>query len=264
MHKWIFSAAVLSIALSTTFCAASEEKPQGTKQEAPAVDPTDIPKISKAFGHIVGQNLVSLGLDFDMQEVIHGIQDSLNGIDPPLSESECFQAITAIQENAFKKESEKNLTEAEEFLAKNKKEKNVVELEDGKLQYITLQEGKGDTVEAHHSPVVRYKGKFLDGKIFGESQSDETISLEETIPGFKTALVGMKEGEKREIFIHPSLGYGTSGYLAPNSLLTFEIEIVKANAPPKADDEQLSSASQNDNAHHEELASIDPAKSGVK
>ena len=39
----------------------------------------------------------------------------------------------------------------------------------------------------------------------------------------------MKEGEKRVIYIHPDLAYGTYGSLPPNSLLIFEIEVVKAN-----------------------------------
>ena len=43
----------------------------------------------------------------------------------------------------------------------------------------------------------------------------------------------MKEGEKRRIFVHPDLGYGTSGHLAPNSLLIFDVEVVKAESPDK-------------------------------
>ena len=41
----------------------------------------------------------------------------------------------------------------------------------------------------------------------------------------------MKEGEKRTIFIHPDYAYGTKGSLPPNSLLTFEIELIQTNAP---------------------------------
>ena len=41
----------------------------------------------------------------------------------------------------------------------------------------------------------------------------------------------MKEGEKRKLFVHPDLGYGTQGQLPPNALLIFEVEIVKADAP---------------------------------
>jgi len=56
------------------------------------------------------------------------------------------------------------------------------------------------------------------------------MSLDEIIPGLKSGLIGMKEGEKRTIYIHPDLAYGSAGYLPPNSLLTFEIELVKANS----------------------------------
>ena len=55
--------------------------------------------------------------------------------------------------------------------------------------------------------------------------------LDESLPGLNKALLGMKEGEKRTVFIHPDLGFGTHGYLPPNSLLTFDIEVVQANAP---------------------------------
>ena len=42
-----------------------------------------------------------------------------------------------------------------------------------------------------------------------------TIPLDQTIPGFSKGIVGMKEGEKRRLFVHPDLGYGTTGQLPP-------------------------------------------------
>ena len=83
--------------------------------------------------------------------------------------------------------------------------------------------------------MIRYTGKYLDGSVFGASKEDEQLSLDEIIPGLRAGLLGMKEGEKRTIYIHPDMAYGTNGYLPPNSLLTFEIEIVKANAPVKTE-----------------------------
>ena len=65
------------------------------------------------------------------------------------------------------------------------------------------------------------------------------LSLDEIIPGLKAGLVGMKEGEKRIVYVHPEMGYGTNGYLPPNSLLTFEIEIVKANSPKPEKNESM-------------------------
>ena len=99
-----------------------------------------------------------------------------------------------------------------------------------KLHYHVEKEGTGAEVQAHFAPVIKYTGKFLDGSVFGASTEEEMITLDETIPGFSKGIVGMKEGEKRILYIHPDMGYGASGYLPPNSLLTFEIEVVKANS----------------------------------
>jgi peptidylprolyl isomerase len=199
----------------------------------------EIPKISEAFGHLIGKNLDSLGLNFEMKLVIKGIEDSFLGKESPMTETDCIQAITMIQEQAFQKQSLDNLKEAEAFLVKNSKQDGVVALEEGKLQYKRLQEGSGVMVEEHFTPMIRYIGRFIDGKVFGESQEDEMISLDETIPGFQKAIIGMKEGEKREVFIHPDLAYGVNGYMPPNSLLKFEIEVVKANIA-KAEESPLS------------------------
>ncbi|MCB1082007.1 MAG: FKBP-type peptidyl-prolyl cis-trans isomerase [Chlamydiia bacterium] len=202
----------------------------------------DLQKVSQAFGHLIGKNLDSLGFEFDMQEVIKGMEDSVAGKESPMNETECVQAISLVQEQSFQKLAQKNLEDANTFMADNAKEEGVVILDQNKLHYKVEKTGTGAVVEEHFSPMIRYSGKFLDGKVFGSSQEDEMISLDETIPGFTKGIVGMKEGEKRTIFIHPDLGYGTSGYLPPNSTLVFDIEVVKANATPEQED-TLTSAS---------------------
>lgn len=188
-------------------------------------------KISEAFGHLIGKNMNTIGVEFDLEYVVKGLRDCFNGKNSPMSESECIEAISKAQELAFKAAAQENLKRAEAFLKNNAKEKNIVVVDDGKLQYKIEKAGSGKIVESHSNPVIRYVGKYLDGSIFGQSEQDERISLDETIQGFQKGLVGMKEGEKRTLYIHPDYGYGTQGFLPPNSLLSFEIEIVKANAP---------------------------------
>ncbi len=199
----------------------------------------DIAKVSEAFGHLIGKNIDTLGVDFDIKYVIKGLQDSIKGDSSPMSEGDCVQAISSAQESSFKKQASENLSKAEAFLKENSRRSGVVSTEEGKVQYKVERTGKGALVEPHFSPKIRYVGKYLDGTIFGSSTEAEMISLDETIQGFTKGLVGMREGEKRTLYIHPDCGYGTAGYLPPNSLLTFEIEVVEANCKVEEQAEPL-------------------------
>lgn len=224
--KWIGA-----FALTAIFPLLAEETQE-------AQQPGEISKISEAFGHLIGKNLENIGVKFDMAQVIKGLQDEASGKESPMSEMECVQAIASVQEKIFKEQAAENLRRAEEFLAENVKKKEVVSLEEGKVQYTIISEGTGSNIEQHFSPLIRYTGKFLDGSVFSASKEEETISMDEIIPGLKSGLLGMKEGEKRTVYIHPELAYGSNGYLPPNSLLTFEVEVVKANAPKAVEEEK--------------------------
>lgn len=191
----------------------------------------NIANISEAFGHLLGKNLDSMGMKFDIAKVIKGLQDASDGKNAPMTEMECVQAITAVQESVFKENADENLKEAEQFLEKNKIAEGVKTLEEGKLQYKITQEGKGAVIDQNSTPLIKYTGKFINGTIFGSSKEEELVMVDETIPGFGKGIIGMKEGEKRSIFIHPDLGYGIEGELPPNSLLQYDVEVVQANAP---------------------------------
>jgi len=230
---------------------ASSTNEKATPTHAASVDTLsdkqaqiDMKKLSEAFGHFIGRNLQSPGLSFDLDSIIKGIREGAAGKPAPLREKDYEEMMAAVQEHAFKEMSASNLKAANEFMEKNAKEKNVIEVVPSKLQYIVLQEGKGAAVDAHSSPKIHYTGKYQDGTVFGTSEEmggPITIPLDQTIPGFSKGIVGMKEGEKRRLFVHPDLGYGTTGQLPPNELLIFEIDVVKANA-----DESDKNGAQND------------------
>ncbi len=221
---------IFSIASAASFLSAEElteqKEQKPIEKEQKAIDPW---KISEAFGHLIGKNIEGLGFNFDMEALVKGLHDHKEGKDSPLSENECLEALTAAQEVLFQKQAEENLEKSQKFLADNAKKKDIKVLEDGKVQYKVVQKGKGTEVTESFSPSIKYTGKFIDGTVFGASKEEEVVHLEETIPGFRKGIIGMKEGEKREIFIHPELAYGTFGNLPPNTLLMFEVEVVKAN-----------------------------------
>jgi len=199
----------------------------------------DSKKVSEAMGHLIGKNLDTLGMHFDIDLVVKGMKDAANGKDSPMTEFECLAAIRSAQETAYKCQAKNNLEKAEKFLKDNAKKTDMVVLEEGKVQYKVEKKGAGAKVEANFTPLIRYVGKYLDGTVFDESQEPEVLPLADSIPGFSKGLVGMAEGEKRTLYIHPDLAYGTQGILPPNSLLTFEIEVVKANAPEQNLDDSL-------------------------
>lgn len=220
--------------------ALSLNADEAVPAENAVVEEENLDKVSEAFGHLIGKNIETLGVKFDVKHVIKGLQDATEGKKSPLSETECIQAISSAQEKAFKNQAAENLKKADEFLVKNAKETNVVSVAEGKIQYKIEKNGSGEEIKEHYSPLIRYVGKYIDGTVFGSSKEDEMIALDESIEGFSKGLLGMKEGEKRTLYIHPDFAYKTSGYLPPNSLLTFEIDLVKANVPQNLENDALS------------------------
>ncbi|TFG89692.1 MAG: FKBP-type peptidyl-prolyl cis-trans isomerase, partial [Gemmatimonadales bacterium] len=59
---------------------------------------------------------------------------------------------------------------------------------------------------------VAYTGRFVDGSVFDSSEGQPplefTIGAGEVIPGFDSAVMGLKTGESRTIDIAPEDGYG--------------------------------------------------------
>ncbi|MFZ4772396.1 MAG: FKBP-type peptidyl-prolyl cis-trans isomerase [Chlamydiia bacterium] len=231
MKKWLASL-TLGCALHMLPLHCAEPAAVQTEEKNPEIaDEIDHLLISEALGHLISKNLSTLGSNFNMDRLIKGLKDATAGLPNPLSEEQTVEAIQKYQEKAFQKLANDNLRKAQEFLDFNAKNTNVISLESGKIQYVTLEKGEGASIEPHANPLIKYQARFLDGQVFGESKVGETISLDDTIPGFSKALIGMKEGEKRTIYIHPDLGYSGNGMLPPNSLLTFDVEVVKADVP---------------------------------
>lgn len=237
MLKKSFYAIITSLTAIACSCVyADDVTAQTTAQTTTTadIDPKEMLKVSEAFGHFIGRNLNAPGIKFDLESIIKGMRDGAAGKPAPMSDQEYETAMTKLQERAFSQLSNDNLKEANTFLTDNAKKEKIVVVEPGKLQYMIIEEGTGAPVTEHARPLVTYSGKYADGTVFGSSEQvggPITIPLDQTIPGFSKGIVGMKEGEKRRLFVHPDLGYGTSGHLPPNKLLIFDVQVVKADNP---------------------------------
>lgn len=210
---------------------------ENKKDEKHSISEKDIRKISETMGHYVVENLNSQNLTLDIESFIKGIEEAKAGQEPPLSKQEFLELFTDYRKKEFEIKSSENLKMAEDYLESNREGANIVIVEKGKLQYKILEQGNGKTVQENSTPLIHYEGKFIDGQVFDSTQKRGKpieLSLKSTIPGFKKGMTGMKEGEKRRLFIHPDLGYGEKGRLPPNSLLIFDVEVVEADtAPPE-------------------------------
>lgn len=259
MFKFKKTRPLAFIALATLMACGtqSEDKPKSeqkteqasqTKSEVANAD-GETQKISEALGHFIGRNLNAPGIHFDLESIIKGMREGSAGKPAPMSDEDYEKAMAQLQEKAFNNVAETNLEAANNFMKENVKAKDVIEVVPEKLQYLILEEGHDPVVPEHGTPQINYTGKYINGTVFGSSENAGgpiTIPIDQTIPGFSKGIAGMKEGEKRRLFVHPDFGYGRTGQLPPNSLLIFDIEVVKATSPEK---DLSESDSQADKSH---------------
>ncbi|MBQ2046911.1 MAG: FKBP-type peptidyl-prolyl cis-trans isomerase, partial [Muribaculaceae bacterium] len=101
----------------------------------------------------------------------------------------------------------------------------------GGVLYRVINEGNGSSPNATSVVSVYYKGRLINGRIFDDNTSNpcpEPFRLNEVIKGWQIALVNMKVGDKWEVIIPATQGYGskTVDDIPRNSTLIFEIELV--------------------------------------
>jgi peptidylprolyl isomerase len=237
MKKYMFTLLVTGM-LSTlpTFAAQDEVRAVEIANETSSkiYSQKELQNIAKTYGYHFVTNLQHLGLSKYLNDFNLGMQSRLNDENIELlSDQELEQAISAISEATLNVVSEENLQQANNFLTNNKVEEGILELEEGKLQIKVLKEGNGAvSVTEGNTPLMNFKGSLMDGTVFSDPSvggEPQAIPLDNLLPGLKQGVIGMKEGEKRVIYIHPDLAYNTLPFFSPNTLVVFEVEVVQAN-----------------------------------
>ncbi|NCX95350.1 MAG: hypothetical protein EBX41_02870 [Chitinophagia bacterium] len=116
------------------------------------------------------------------------------------------------------------------------------------LYYSISKEGKGETLKKGMMVSVNYTGKLIDGKPFDSNTDPQFQHLEpftvelgmgRVIPGWDEGLALLKVGSKATLYIPSGLAYGPqdkSPTIPPNSILIFDVEIVKAENQKDKDD----------------------------
>lgn len=196
-------------------------------------------KFSYGLGMSLGNNLKRSGVDpaqVDLDLLARGLKDSSGGT-PLMTDVEARNAIMSFQTEARTQLAAKNKVAADEFLEANKSKEGVVTTASG-LQYKVLAEGSGDSPKSLDNVTVHYKGTLLDGTEFDSSykrNQPASFGVSSVIKGWTEALQLMKPGAKYQLFIKPDLAYGEAGRpgIPPNSLLTFEVELISVQSQPE-------------------------------
>lgn len=201
---------------------------------------TNKEKVSYCIGLEAGKNIKGQFKDIDNQLLKKGFDDALAEKAPALAKEEIAKILQALQHQVQEQQkaiieqlSEKNKTDGEEFLRKNKRDEDVVSLSSG-LQYKILQSGSGPSPSMHDEVTVHYRGTLINGNVFDSTYDREQPAIFQVgrvIPGWIEALKKMRVGDKWQIFIPSYLAYGENGYgpIEPNSVLIFEMELLKIN-----------------------------------
>lgn len=98
-----------------------------------------------------------------------------------------------------------------------------------RVENCTVRTKKGDLVHMHYTGTLE-DGTEFDSSIPRGEPLTFTLGMGQVIKGWDQGLLNMCEGEKRKLVIPPELGYGERGAgekIPPNSVLIFEVELVK-------------------------------------
>lgn len=99
-----------------------------------------------------------------------------------------------------------------------------------RIYYVIQTPGTGTNPTANSYVKVKYKGYFLDGTVFDQTEGNETldISLQNTIPGWQIAVPLLKPGGKGTFYFPSGWAYGRfgSGAIPGNEVLIFDIELI--------------------------------------
>lgn len=233
----MFRKILIALTLSV-FAASASAQEQGEQRQAPI----DANKLSYSIGFLYGSQLKGMDFEFNLERVLTGLQDAVNGTGPAVPEEEMQAALQQMEEGLRRKQMEQfreiarqNKEQGEKFLAENANKRGIEVMPSG-LQYRVIEEGEGGRPTLEDTVEVHYRGSLPDGLEFDSSfarGTPATFQVKSVIKGWQEALTMMREGAKWQIFVPPELAYGESGKrpIGPNQTLVFDLQLVDIKEP---------------------------------
>ncbi len=202
---------------------------------------SDNAKVGYSVGYMMGTNIKESAKDLNSADITQGLNDGFSGKQSVLTREQMEKVVMDYQKRQIDQMIQGNLAKGQAFLAQNAKKPGVKTTASG-LQYEVLKEGNTTKPKATDIVAVQYEGKLIDGKVFDSTAQHggqpAVFPLNQVIPGWTEGLQLMGEGAKYRFYVPANLGYGEQGMpqggIEPNSVLIFDVELVKVNPPADA------------------------------
>lgn len=199
---------------------------------------TDKAKDSYALGQQTADSIKLLNADVDLNALLQGIKDNLEGKPSLLSAAELTKArgrARASMVQGFQKkrqeEGAKYGKAGQDYLAAHAKQKGVVTTPSG-LQYVILTATPpGPHPGSKNRVLFEYKASVAGGAEFDNSTSlggPAVVGVSDGIKGLAEAFQLMTIGSKYRFVIPPQLAYGAEGLpgkVPSNATLIYEITL---------------------------------------
>lgn len=223
---------VSSISAAFVLAACDGPKPPPKKLES------EDAKAAYSIGYMTAKSMSAQVPNLDAKSYNKGFQDAYAKKDPSIKEEDMKTILMAYEQKIRKEMEEKQKKAAADavskgaaYLAENAKKPNVKTTASG-LQYEVIKEGTGAKPTATSTVKVHYEGKLVDGTVFDSSiKRGEPVSfpLNQVIPGWTEGVQLMSVGSKYRFVIPANIAYGEQGGgpIPPNSVLTFEVELLE-------------------------------------
>ena len=187
------------------------------------------------FGKVItGQEVADSIAQYDMIKSVKIVRigDKAKEFDAPKVFKEGTDAYFAQKEADLAK----RIAEQKVFLEQMKKEKESVKPTASGLRILPMKTGKAkgkkvtesDPVTINYTLRLQESGKLIQ-TTEGQAPFTFVMNQQPMIPGFKEAVLQMKEGDKSRLFIPYYLAYGEQGGgpFPPKADIVFDVEILK-------------------------------------
>lgn len=239
MRKHAF---LIAIALVLLLACGSQSGAQSEEQTAATGDAemaNDDQKTLYAIGLLVAQQLGGFDLqEGELQHVLDGISDGINGADPKVDLQEYGPKVQQMAQARSTAKASREKVESATFVDEQAAMDGAEKTDSG-LVYTELTAGTGPQPAPTDTVKVHYHGTLRNGDVFDSSVDrgqPAQFALNRVIPCWTEGVGKMKVGGKSKLVCPPDIAYGDQGRpgIPGGAALVFEVELLEivADAAP--------------------------------